>query len=105
MAPGFVWQELDRVRVKGKAQSVNIYTPLADQSQAFALNAEELACWQQLLAHYPGPRLGTMRPKLGRFTAPSTQSVLYALYASRLEEMMSRPPPSDWDGATHFDTK
>ena len=27
MAPGFVWQELDRVRVKGKAQAVNIYTP------------------------------------------------------------------------------
>ena len=22
-----------------------------------------------------------------------------------LEEMMSSPPPSDWDGATHFDTK
>ena len=29
MAPGFVWLELDRVRVKGKAQAVAIYSPVA----------------------------------------------------------------------------
>ena len=46
-----------------------------------------------------------MRPKLAALRRQAPQSVLYALYASRLEEMMSSPPPSDWDGATHFDTK
>lgn len=105
MAPGFVWQELDRVRVKGKAQAVNIYTPLADQSQASALNAEELACWQQVLAHYRAQDWAQCGQSLAALRRQALQSVLYALYASRLEEMMSRPPPSDWDGATHFDTK
>ena len=105
MAPGFVWQELDRVRVKGKAQSVNIYTPLADQSQASSLNAEELACWQQVLAHYRAQDWAQCGQSLAALRHQAPQSVLYALYASRLEEMMSRPPPSDWDGATHFDTK
>ena len=105
MAPGFVWQELDRVRVKGKAQAVNIYTPLADQSQASALNAEELACWQQVLAHYRAQDWAQCGQSLAALRRQAPQSVLYALYASRLEEMMSSPPPSDWDGATHFDTK
>ncbi|WP_288482163.1 adenylate/guanylate cyclase domain-containing protein [uncultured Acidovorax sp.] len=105
MAPGFVWQELDRVRVKGKAQSVNIYTPWAEQSQASALNAEELACWQQVLAHYRAQDWAQCGQSLAAFRRQAPQSVLYALYASRLEEMMSSPPPSDWDGATHFDTK
>lgn len=105
MAPGFVWQELDRVRVKGKAQAVNIYTPLADQSQAPALNADELACWQQVLAHYRAQDCAQCGRSLAALRHQAPQSVLYALYAARLEEMMSRPPPSDWDGATHFDTK
>ena len=105
MAPGFSWQELDRVRVKGKAQTVNIYTPLADQSQASALNADELACWQQVLAHYRAQDWAQCGQSLGALRRQAPQSVLYALYASRLEEMMSRPPPPDWDGATHFDTK
>lgn len=105
MAPGFVWQELDRVRVKGKAQAVNIYTPLADQSQASALNANELACWQQVLAHYRAQDWAQCGQSLAALRRQAPQSVLYALYASRLEEMMSSPPPSDWDGATHFDTK
>ncbi len=105
MAPGFVWQELDRVRVKGKAQAVNIYTPLADQSQASALNADELACWQQVLAHYRAQDWAQCGQSLAALRRQAPQSVLYALYASRLEEMMSSPPPSDWDGATHFDTK
>ena len=98
-------QELDRVRVKGKAQSVNIHTPLADQSQASALNADELACWQQVLAHYRAQDWAQCGQSLAALRRQAPQSVLYALYASRLEEMMSRPPPSDWDGATHFDTK
>ena len=105
MAPGFVWQELDRVRVKGKAQSVNIYTPWAEQIQAPALNADELACWQQVLAHYRAQDWAQCGQSLAALRRQAPQSVLYALYASRLEEMMSRPPPSDWDGATHFDTK
>lgn len=105
MAPGFVWQELDRVCVKGKAQAVNIYTPLADQSQASALNADELACWQQVLAHYRAQDWAQCGQSLAALRHQAPQSVLYALYASRLEEMMSSPPPSDWDGATHFDTK
>ena len=105
MAPGFVWQELDRVRVKGKAQAVNIFTPLADQSQASALNADELACWQQVLAHYRAQDWAQCGQSLAALRRQAPQSVLYALYASRLEEMMSRPPPSDWDGATHFETK
>ena len=105
LAPGFVWQELDRVRVKGKAQSVNIYTPWAEQSQASALNAEELACWQQVLAAYRAQDWAQCGQSLAALRHQAPGSALYALYASRLEEMMSHPPAADWDGATHFDTK
>ena len=37
-AQGFAWQELDRVRVKGKEQAVAIYRPVAE---AGALDADQ----------------------------------------------------------------
>jgi len=50
--PDYVWQELDRVKVKGKQQVVTIYSPIAPQGQVNKLVQDELKSWQVFLKFY-----------------------------------------------------
>ncbi|WP_447779667.1 CHASE2 domain-containing protein [Variovorax boronicumulans] len=106
-APGFVWQELDSVRVKGKAQAVAIYTPLAAQAGAEAQDStrQQLDRWTQVLAAYRRQDWALGRNLLAPLLAADAKKVLYQLYAQRLASMALRPQDPDWDGATRFDTK
>lgn len=106
MAPGFIWQELDRVRVKGKAQAVTIYTPLAASSEPLSPErAQQLALWQQFLAAYRAQDWEASALLLRSLHASEPGNILYALYAGRIEALRVLPFQPDWDGATQFDTK
>lgn len=105
MAPQFTWQELDRVRVKGKAQAVAIYSPVAMQQATVRQKAEEIATWEQFLAAYRAQhwaQCGTLLTELKQSAAPS---VLYDLYSTRVRAMQKKPFDPAWDSATNFDTK
>ncbi|KQX91410.1 CHASE2 domain-containing protein [Variovorax sp. Root473] len=105
-APGFVWQELDSVRVKGKAQAVAIYTPLVVQATAEAQDTrQQLDRWNEVLAAYRRQDWALGRNLLAPLLAADAKKVLYQLYAQRLASMALRPQDPDWDGATRFDTK
>ncbi|MET3377421.1 adenylate cyclase [Variovorax boronicumulans] len=105
-APGFVWQELDSVRVKGKAQAVAIYTPLVPEAAAEAQDTrQQLDRWSQVLAAYRRQDWALGRNLLAPLLAADAKKVLYQLYAQRLASMALRPQDPDWDGATRFDTK
>lgn len=45
-AQGFVWQELDRVCVKGKEQAVAIYRPIAPVGVLTAAQQQALDGWR-----------------------------------------------------------
>ncbi|CAN5804925.1 adenylate/guanylate cyclase domain-containing protein [soil metagenome] len=104
-APAFVWQELDRVRVKGKAQSVAIFAPLGRASAAAATSRAGLDVWQQVLTAYRAQDWALGRSLLTPLLAPGVKKVLYQLYAERLASMALRPKDPDWDGATRFESK
>ena len=103
-APGFVWQELDLVRVKGKAQAVAIHTPLAPGLPDEAL-AEELHQWQLVRKAWRTRDWAACEARLGELQARNAKKVLYRLYAERVGSMKQSPLPQDWDGANSFDTK
>jgi adenylate cyclase len=106
-APGFLWQELDSVRVKGKAQAVTIFAPLAalDGSIPEAPQAQQLERWAEVLAAYRRQDWSAGRVLLDPLLAADAKKVLYQLYAQRLASMALRPQLPDWDGATRFETK
>ncbi|RIX80571.1 CHASE2 domain-containing protein [Acidovorax cavernicola] len=104
-APGFAWQELDSVRVKGKAQAVAVYTPLTPEAAAAAQQDGMLARWGQVLAAYRQQDWALGRNLLAPLLAGDAKKVLYQLYAQRLASMALRPQDPDWDGSTRFDTK
>ncbi|WP_019653826.1 CHASE2 domain-containing protein [Variovorax atrisoli] len=106
LAPGFVWQELDSVRVKGKAQAVSVFTPLAAGTPEALQQAQQmLERWSEVLAAYRRQDWAMGRNLLAPLLAADAKKVLYQLYAQRLASMALRPQDPNWDGATRFETK
>jgi len=104
----FVFRELDRVRVKGKAEPVGIYEPLGPVGGSDEALIEELATWNEALGHYRAQdwdRAEQMLLKLSRNEARAAPHYLYRLYLKRIAQYREAPPGEDWDGVTTFETK
>ncbi|AFU48347.1 adenylate/guanylate cyclase with chase sensor [Acidovorax sp. KKS102] len=105
LAPQFVWQAMDRVRVKGKAQAVPIYQPLAPRDQLHAELAEELVIWEGFLRAYAAQEWAQCDKLMAQLRGLRPRCTLYDLYAARVEGLRGLPFNPDWDSATNFDTK
>ena len=105
LASQFAWQQMDRVRVKGKAQAVPIYRPLAKLGQLSPRQAEELEVWAQFLTAYSAQEWAQCDVLLARLREFEPRAVLHALYAERVTSLRILPYNPDWDSATNFDTK
>ncbi|MGJ7613110.1 MULTISPECIES: CHASE2 domain-containing protein [unclassified Variovorax] len=106
LAPSLLWQELDSVRVKGKAQAVAVFTPLAARTPEAVEQARPvLERWSEVLAAYRRQDWALGRNLLAPLLAADAKKVLYQLYAQRLASMALRPQDPNWDGATRFETK
>jgi adenylate cyclase len=104
-APEFTWRELDRVRVKGKAQAVTIYSPIA-VSQAIAPHqAEELCIWKHFLNAYRMQEWPTCHRLLRDLQIIAPASALYDLFAARLIALQGGVLEVEWDGTSDFQSK
>ncbi|MBA4267417.1 MAG: adenylate/guanylate cyclase domain-containing protein, partial [Comamonadaceae bacterium] len=103
--PAFLWQELDTVRVKGKAQAVSIHTPLCLASDASPELRNELALWKQALQAWRAQQWDDCDVLLLNLTCQNAEKVLYRRMAERVAFMRRSPPGYSWDGATTFETK
>jgi adenylate cyclase len=100
----FVLRELDRVRVKGKAEPVGIYEPLGLEGQVDKETLEQLKLWTQALQAYRAQDWD--RAEMLLFNLIRNQPhYLYDLYAKRISHCRQEPPGAGWDGVTTFETK
>ncbi|MGZ5272326.1 MAG: CHASE2 domain-containing protein, partial [Ramlibacter sp.] len=105
LAPQFAWQELDRVRVKGKEQAVGIFCPLVVADVPDEAAQQELRTWGNFLRAYRAQdwdRCDVLLLDLQRMNA---KKYLYELYSERVASMRLLPFDPGWDGATNFETK
>ncbi|MDI1338503.1 adenylate/guanylate cyclase domain-containing protein [Polaromonas sp.] len=105
LAPGFAWQELDKVRVKGKDQAVAIFCPVALPGQLDKQLSGELREWTLALKAYRDQAWDDCDVHLLNLQRMNGQKYLYRLYAERVASMRLLPFDPDWDGATNFETK
>ncbi|MFN7154994.1 MAG: CHASE2 domain-containing protein [Acidovorax sp.] len=105
LAPQFAWQQLDLVRVKGKAQAVAIFWPLSKLAAVSNSESSELEEWGQFLTAYRAQEWAQCDSCLFRLNTVRQSSTLYALYASRVALFRQQAFTPDWDGATNFDSK
>jgi len=103
--PLLVWQEVDRVRVKGKADAVTIFTPVGRSGDLSPEQCRELDRWRDVLRCWHAQDWGGCEPLLDQLQAGGAKKVLYRLYAQRVASMKVSPPGPDWDGTTSFDSK
>ncbi|MEZ5705162.1 MAG: adenylate/guanylate cyclase domain-containing protein [Burkholderiaceae bacterium] len=104
-APAFVWQWLDRVRVKGKAHAVDIYTPCCVLGAQTSALAHELAVWDQAVSAWHARDWNACEQRLDELLGLSEEKYLYRLYAERVVSMKAFPPGLEWDGVATFDSK
>lgn len=105
------WQELDRVRVRGKQQATTTYTvrvtdpALTGSGKAADSLQTELALWRQALSLWRAGRLPEFGAALQALQASYPANPLYRLYAQRLAALQQAPLPPGWDGTTTFDAR
>jgi adenylate cyclase len=105
LAPGFVWQELDRVRVKGKEQAVAIYYPVGPEDEVSADAKQEQKTWAAFLKMYRMQNWDQAEVQLINLMRMNDKKYLYQLYSERVASMRLLPFDPEWDGATNFVTK
>lgn len=104
-APDFVWQELDRVRVKGKEDAVAIFRPLGRQGQVAPEQLRWLEQWNEALARLRAQDWPACDQAAAVLRRGETSTKLLAWYEERVATLRVLPYQPDWDGATRFDTK
>lgn len=105
LASEFAWQELDRVRVKGKEQAVAIYWPLAPAERVDKAIQEEVRAWTAFLKAYRAQEWDQCDVLLLNLQRMNAKKYLYELYSKRVASMRLLPFDPSWDGATNFETK
>jgi adenylate cyclase len=105
LAPQFAWQQLDLVRVKGKAQAVAIYWPVSKLDALTESLATEMEDWEQFLTAYKAQEWAQGDLYQNRLEEYNPGSPLYGLYADRVAHLRQQVYIDGWDGATNFDSK
>jgi adenylate cyclase len=104
-APGIVFRELDRVRVKGKDAPVAIYEPIGAENEVGKERVEELRLWTQALKAYRARNWEQAELILFNLRRLYPGAPLYSLYAERVARYRQASPGPEWDGVTAFETK
>jgi adenylate cyclase len=105
LAPDFAWQELDKVRVKGKDQAVTIYWPMAPIARLSEDASTELKTWSGFVKAYRAQNWDQADVLLLNLMRMNPKKFLYQLYSERVASMRLLPFDPEWDGATNFETK
>ncbi len=96
------FRELDRVRVKGKTQSVVLYEPLGPEVLLDAQQREASQRFAQALQFYRARLWSAAAAEFRAFLDAQPQDRTADLYLQRLEHLQTAPPTPDWDGVfTH----
>ncbi len=103
-AQGFIFRELDRVRVKGKERPVTIYEPICPAGELRSDQREELGRYETALGFYRVQNWDQAERGF-RYLADTYSRYLYTLYLERVAYFRVNPPPADWDGVFTYTSK
>jgi len=99
---GFRFQEIDRVRVKGKTEPVTIHT--AYTPEEYALRAAEIAAADAARTLYTAGDFAAAAAAYDRLRDRFDRR-LYAVFADRAARLVASPPGPDWDGVFEHTSK
>ena len=99
----FVFRLLDRVRVKGKKESVGLYQVVCKQAELTEAVRKEIELSDAALHLYFQQQWTEAQAAFAALSKTYPTVLFYSLYLERLAEFAHTPPPGDWDGVyTHM---
>ena len=98
-APGFVWRELDKVRVRGKTVAERIYEPLGEENEVPEGVLARLRQWEEALDSFRTRQWTKTRAMLEQLSDDQSYARLVAIYSGYLRELDARPPGEEWDAS------
>jgi len=103
--PEMACRELDRVRVKGRAQPVTLFEPLGLAADLDDAVRQALAEQQQALAAYRAQQWAQAQAAFAALAQAWPQEPLYSLYLQRIAALQATPPGESWDGVFNLTDK
>ncbi|MBE0614777.1 MAG: adenylate/guanylate cyclase domain-containing protein [Burkholderiales bacterium] len=100
-----VFRSLDKVKVKGKDEPVEIFEPIGIEDQVDQKVKDEIDLWHKALNAYRAQNWDEAEKYLSDLQRMSPECKLYPLYLERVQQCRIDPPGPDWDGVTAFKTK
>jgi len=101
----FVFRQLDRVRVKGKQEGINIYEVVTKVKNLTDTLKHELEEHHQALENYFSQRFEEAFDLFSQLHEMYPETKIYKLYLERIAIFKENPPPADWDGVYTHATK
>lgn len=95
---GFVFKPLDRVKVKGKEEAVNIFELIGRVNQVSDSKIEEIERFKEALVYFYAQAWMEAEHLLTDLCAEYPDSKVYLLYLERVGKYKNSPFNSDWDG-------
>ena len=102
---GFIYREVDKVRVRGKQKGVAIFEPIGAQGEVDGDMLAEIGRFHLALAHFRAQRWDEAEVLLQELASVAPAVKLYWLYRERIADFRASPPGADWDGVFGFSTK
>jgi adenylate cyclase len=98
-AEGFVWRELDKVRVRGKTVAERIYEPLGREGEIPLADMARLSQWHGAIEYFRERQWTRARVLFERLADEPAYVRLVSLYMGYLRDIDAKPPGPDWDAA------
>lgn len=95
---GFIFRHLDRVRVKGKQEGINIYEVVNKAKNLTPDLQQELEEHHRGMSCYFEQRFDEAAEVFTKLHDTFPETKIYKLYMERLATFKETPPPSNWDG-------
>ena len=96
--PDFAFLELDRVRVKGKDNSVAIFSPVGPRNQLGQETRQMLKKHAVALQFYRERDWDSAEKEFFGLAQSFPERKLFGLYLDRVTYFRGNPPADDWDG-------
>ena len=94
---GFVFRELDRVRVVGKDRAARIFQLVGKPGQT-ALSTEDLLAWQRMLDLYRARDFAGAEAELRALAGRHPSDGPTLVFLDRVRDLAASPPGASWDG-------
>ena len=96
---GMLCRLIDKIKVKGKSQAVNVYQPLGLKKETDSKTKHYIQLHQQAMDNYFAGDWKNARDKFCQLQQTSLLSTkVYSIYLTRLQSLESTTVQVDWDG-------